>query len=387
MRRSLSLPALLLVPLLSSFYASRTLRADFVRGDVDGNGSVEMTDAVRIFGHLFLGNPKTLACQDAADPSDRGSIDLSAGIYLLNFLFVGGSPPAEPYPHCGDDPTNDKLGCESYASCPDVPDASDLDADGIPNQKDNCPLTPNPKQEDQDHDRVGDVCDNCPTVRNPGQELGACWSASLDDHFAQIAKSVPEFAGFYYAGDALQVALTDPSPRVLKRAEAAIRDGFGSRVDLSRVEAVPVEYDFATLQAVREAVRGLAGLEGLTFLDTNEVENRVVIGVESRALLPAIRKAVERARVDMDTLLFEERKRFVPQVDLQGSTVRFRAVCKSRAGSALSASSRHETERSASSRIPTARWEPVPRTRTSTSPRCRTTSASRPLTPPSTIRA
>lgn len=50
--------------------------------------------------------------------------------------------------------------------CEDNPDS---DADGIPNELDNCPTTYNPDQEDQDDDEFGDSCDNCMTVYNPDQ--------------------------------------------------------------------------------------------------------------------------------------------------------------------------------------------------------------------------
>ncbi|XP_026320880.1 cartilage oligomeric matrix protein [Hyposmocoma kahamanoa] len=46
----------------------------------------------------------------------------------------------------------------------------DIDDDGIPNEHDNCPSKANRHQEDMDGDYIGDVCDNCPRVRNPSQE-------------------------------------------------------------------------------------------------------------------------------------------------------------------------------------------------------------------------
>lgn len=60
--------------------------------------------------------------------------------------------------------------------------AADTDGDGIPDDVDNCPVTPNPDQADLDGDHIGDVCDpdrdgdgivnehdNCPDVSNPAQ--------------------------------------------------------------------------------------------------------------------------------------------------------------------------------------------------------------------------
>lgn len=50
-----------------------------------------------------------------------------------------------------------------------APQIEDADNDGIEDDLDNCPLTPNPDQLDSDNDGVGDVCDNCPDNFNPDQ--------------------------------------------------------------------------------------------------------------------------------------------------------------------------------------------------------------------------
>ena len=49
---------------------------------------------------------------------------------------------------------------------------TDYDADGVPDDVDNCPMTANPGQEDGDMDGFGDACDNCALDANPGQEDG-----------------------------------------------------------------------------------------------------------------------------------------------------------------------------------------------------------------------
>ena len=46
----------------------------------------------------------------------------------------------------------------------------DKDDDGINDDEDNCPDTPNTDQADMDEDGTGDVCDNCPETYNPNQE-------------------------------------------------------------------------------------------------------------------------------------------------------------------------------------------------------------------------
>jgi hypothetical protein len=45
-----------------------------------------------------------------------------------------------------------------------VVSAPDTDEDGVPDESDNCPGTPNPEQLDADGDLAGDACDNCPSV-------------------------------------------------------------------------------------------------------------------------------------------------------------------------------------------------------------------------------
>jgi hypothetical protein len=83
---------------------------EFVRGDVDRNGQVEISDSIAIFGALFLGGAEP-GCLDAADANDSGRVNIADGIYILNFLFRGERAPPSPYPVPGADPTNDLLDC------------------------------------------------------------------------------------------------------------------------------------------------------------------------------------------------------------------------------------------------------------------------------------
>lgn len=89
------------------------------------------------------------------------------------------------------------IGADEIGSTP----ATDNDNDGVPNESDNCPSTPNTDQADLDGDGSGDVCDadidgdgmingndNCPTTDNPDQADGdndgigdACDSNTITD--------------------------------------------------------------------------------------------------------------------------------------------------------------------------------------------------------------
>lgn len=73
----------------------------FIRGDCNGDGNVDISDAVTIFAHLFWGRevPLLEAC-DVDDSGSAGEADISAddARYLLQFLFSGGPPPAPPFP-------------------------------------------------------------------------------------------------------------------------------------------------------------------------------------------------------------------------------------------------------------------------------------------------
>ncbi len=92
----------------------------FRRGDVQGDGERNVTDAIDILGHLFLGDGAPL-CLDAADTDDNGAVDLTDAVYLLSFLFLGGRALPDPALACGADPTPDPLGCRAIPACPAPP--------------------------------------------------------------------------------------------------------------------------------------------------------------------------------------------------------------------------------------------------------------------------
>lgn len=94
---------------------------DFVRGDCDLSGSVNLADVILIFNFLFPqgGSPPMFQCMGACDTNDDDTYNLSDPVFLLNATF--GQPPiplVAPYPDCGPDPTPGPFGCDNPTSCP-----------------------------------------------------------------------------------------------------------------------------------------------------------------------------------------------------------------------------------------------------------------------------
>ncbi|MEC8895920.1 MAG: hypothetical protein VX675_06325, partial [Planctomycetota bacterium] len=90
----------------------------FLRGDVDQNGSLQLTDAVATFAYLFLGGEEP-GCLAAADSDGTGELNLTSGVFLLRFLFLGGPTPMAPYPQCdrSSRETDLGLGCRRPQNC------------------------------------------------------------------------------------------------------------------------------------------------------------------------------------------------------------------------------------------------------------------------------
>lgn len=89
---------------------SDQVERSFRRGDTDGNGSLEITDAVALLGYLFLGGAEP-RCPDASDADDNGAREITDAVVILGYLFLGGTEPAAPGPRvCGGDSTDDELG-------------------------------------------------------------------------------------------------------------------------------------------------------------------------------------------------------------------------------------------------------------------------------------
>ena len=84
----------------------------FIRGDCDGDGNVNITDAVCMLEWLFQGG-KEPDCAAATNADGTEDVNLTDPIHLLLHLFAGGPAPAAPFPVCGLGTleTDNEMGC------------------------------------------------------------------------------------------------------------------------------------------------------------------------------------------------------------------------------------------------------------------------------------
>ena len=90
----------------------------FIRGDCNADGGINIADAIFGLGALFPppgGTPNMPSCADSCDANDDGSVNIADMISILSALFPQpGMPPAAipaPNPSCGPDPTMDPIDC------------------------------------------------------------------------------------------------------------------------------------------------------------------------------------------------------------------------------------------------------------------------------------
>ena len=90
----------------------------FRRGDCNGDGEVNLSDAACAVNWLFAGAP-TPGCPAAVNTNGDDDVNITDPVSLLNFLFAGGSAPAAPFPDCGPGmlPADAALGCANPPNC------------------------------------------------------------------------------------------------------------------------------------------------------------------------------------------------------------------------------------------------------------------------------
>ena len=91
---------------------------NFLRGDCNGDGDVNLSDAACGLTWLFAGAAEP-GCVAALNTNGDADIDIADPVSLLNFLFGGGPAPAAPFPECGPGvlPADPVLGCANPPAC------------------------------------------------------------------------------------------------------------------------------------------------------------------------------------------------------------------------------------------------------------------------------
>ena len=67
-------------------------RESWPSADLNGDGATDLSDAVSLLEHLFIGGPAP-ACPKLADTNGDGGLDLSDAVFILAHLFLGGDQP------------------------------------------------------------------------------------------------------------------------------------------------------------------------------------------------------------------------------------------------------------------------------------------------------
>lgn len=87
---------------------------EFRRGDANRSGGVDLSDGIAILQYLFLGGV-VLPCLDAADTNDSGHLDIVDSVAIFAYLMMGMPAPDTPGPEsCGIDPSVDRIGCSTF---------------------------------------------------------------------------------------------------------------------------------------------------------------------------------------------------------------------------------------------------------------------------------
>ena len=89
--------------------------SDFVRGDAVADGSLNLLDAPDMLLQLF--QLQDSLCLDSLDANDDGAFNIADPLFLLDYLFSGGTPISDPSGVCGEDPTVDNLTCQQFPGC------------------------------------------------------------------------------------------------------------------------------------------------------------------------------------------------------------------------------------------------------------------------------
>ena len=87
-----------------------------VQGEANGDGTIDVSDAVFILGFLFLGNSEP-SCLAALDANADDAVDLSDAVMILGNLFLGNPPTLPGIDECQGLSEESSLGSEESQPC------------------------------------------------------------------------------------------------------------------------------------------------------------------------------------------------------------------------------------------------------------------------------
>jgi hypothetical protein len=67
---------------------------DYVCGDADASGAVDIDDVVYLIAYIFSGGPEPVS-YESGDADCSGDVDIDDVVYLINYIFSGGNAPCD----------------------------------------------------------------------------------------------------------------------------------------------------------------------------------------------------------------------------------------------------------------------------------------------------
>lgn len=122
----------------------------------------------------------------------------------------------------------------------------------------------------------------------------------------ELAKEIPGYAGDWYDGDTRVVALTDPNSQdlalsALSAREASVTSAHEASKTGGGTRFVQAEFDYLTLREYRDRATGaVLSVEGATYMDLDEVANRVVAGIVDEAHRAEVEARFKESEVPLE---------------------------------------------------------------------------------------